>query len=78
MREALILEAQAACREADEAHRRALSLAVYKQSAIRAALEGGVRATEMAAALGLSRERVYRLSRGNRSAKDVRVAGELL
>lgn len=78
MKEALILEAQAACREADEAHRHALSLAAYKQSAVKAALNGGVRATELAAALGVSRERVYRVSRGNRSAKDVRVAGELL
>jgi hypothetical protein len=71
MKEALILEAQAAWREADEAHQRALSLALYKQSATKAALNGGVKATELAAALGVSRERCYKVGRGNRTAREV-------
>lgn len=70
-RDSLLLEVLAACREADEAHQRALSLAQYKQSAVKAALNGGVRATELAALLGVSRERIYHVSRGNRKAKDV-------
>lgn len=68
--DSLILEVLAACREADEAHQRALSLAQYKQSAVKAALNGGVRAAELAQVLGLSRERVYHLGRGNKKAKE--------
>ncbi len=67
----LIAEAKAACREAEAAQATALSLAQYKFTAVRAALEGGVRAVELAAALGLTRERCYRIARSNKRAKDL-------
>jgi hypothetical protein len=64
----LMLEVLAAAREADEAAQRAREAASYKFSAVRAALNGGVKATELANALGVSRQRVYLIGRGNRKA----------
>lgn len=64
--DSLVLEVLQACREADEAYQRALSLADYKQTAVKAALNGGVSAAELAQALGVKRQRVYMIAQGNK------------